>query len=179
MDRRERERILGEHGVHGPGSPVEERLVRNLETDLEGSPLRGRPLEGRLRNFRPGVDSYVAGLHGPPAHVRRLREIEGLVADHESRLAAAWAETAAEARGDQASFEREWRRRAARWSFHAVNDLIGRHNRYYPAEARLPMNPRTGDFVLVAGKPYRRTPLDAAWVLDRFPPLLALAAAAA
>jgi hypothetical protein len=32
------------------------------------------------------------------------------------------------------------------------------------------MNPRTGDFVLVGGKPYRREPLDAAWALRRFPP---------
>ena len=31
------------------------------------------------------------------------------------------------------------------------------------------MNPRTGDFVLVGGRPYRREPLDAAWVLRHFP----------
>ena len=56
-----------------------------------------------------------------------------------------------------------------RWDFGNVNELIDRHNRYYPAESRLPMDPRTGDFVLVNGRPYRRTPLDAAWALDRFP----------
>ena len=32
------------------------------------------------------------------------------------------------------------------------------------------MDPRTRDFVLVGGKPYRIRPLDAAWVLERFPP---------
>jgi len=31
---------------------------------------------------------------------------------------------------------------------------------------------RTGDFALVNGKPYRRPALDAAWVLERFPPAL-------
>ena len=31
------------------------------------------------------------------------------------------------------------------------------------------MDPRTRDFVKVGGKPYRREPLDAAWILDRFP----------
>jgi hypothetical protein len=31
------------------------------------------------------------------------------------------------------------------------------------------MDPRTGDFVLVNGKPYRREPLDARWILARFP----------
>jgi hypothetical protein len=38
------------------------------------------------------------------------------------------------------------------------------------------MDPKTGDFVLLDGRPYRRRPLDAAWVLERFPPVLARAA---
>ena len=58
---------------------------------------------------------------------------------------------------------------AERWSFSEVNDLIDRHNRWYPMEARLPMDPRTGDFVLVNGESYRKRPLDARWVLERFP----------
>jgi hypothetical protein len=31
------------------------------------------------------------------------------------------------------------------------------------------MDPRTRDFVKVGGKPYRREPLDAQWILARFP----------
>ena len=50
-----------------------------------------------------------------------------------------------------------------------MNDLIDRHNRWYPVEARLAMNPRTGDFVPVGGRPYRIEPLDAGWVLERIP----------
>jgi hypothetical protein len=41
------------------------------------------------------------------------------------------------------------------------------------------MDPRTGDFVLVAGRTYRKQPLGTAWVLERFPPVLALARVAA
>ena len=50
-----------------------------------------------------------------------------------------------------------------------MNELIDRHNRWYPAESRLPMDPRTGDYALVNGRSYRRRPLDASWVLERFP----------
>jgi FtsP/CotA-like multicopper oxidase with cupredoxin domain len=50
-----------------------------------------------------------------------------------------------------------------------VNELIERHNRHFPAESRLPMNPRTGDFVLINGRAYTREPLDAEWILVRFP----------
>lgn len=179
MDRKEREQILAEGGVHDP-SPPEQADAEQLERDLEGSPLKGKPLRRRLRNFRTGVDSYVVvSLGGPLAYMQRLRQIELETERHESRLADAWRELAEECAGDPHDFAERWRRTAGRWSFTAVNELIDRHNRWYPAEARLPMDPRSGDFVLVAGRPYRRRPLDAAWVLERFPAELALARAEA
>ena len=58
---------------------------------------------------------------------------------------------------------------AERWNFGEVNDLIERHNRWYPIEARLAMDPRSRDFVKVGGRDYRREPLDADWILERFP----------
>ena len=51
-----------------------------------------------------------------------------------------------------------------------MNDLIERHNRNFPAEARLAMDPRTRDFVRINGRSYLREPLDAGWILARFPP---------
>ena len=131
----------------------------------------------RLRNFRPAVDRYVASLGGPLPYMVRLREIHEETAAHERRLEEAWVALAAEVRGDAALFARRWRAVAARWNFAAVNELIDRHNRYYPAESNLPMDPATGDFVLVGGKPYRKRRLDAEWVLERFPPVLTRAAA--
>ena len=50
-----------------------------------------------------------------------------------------------------------------------MNELIERHNRNFPAEARLAMDPRTRDFVRINGRSYLREPLDARWILDRFP----------
>lgn len=56
----------------------------------------------------------------------------------------------------------------------AVDRLVGRdldeHNRWYPVERDLPMNPRTGEYVPVAGRSYRRPVLGPAWVLEQFPP---------
>ena len=53
--------------------------------------------------------------------------------------------------------------------FDDLNDLIDRNNRWYPAESRLPMDPRTGDYALVNGRDYRLELLDADWVLERLP----------
>ena len=50
-----------------------------------------------------------------------------------------------------------------------MNELIVRHNRNFPAEARLPMDPRTRDFVRINGRSYAREPLDAEWILARRP----------
>jgi hypothetical protein len=176
VHRKDREAILGEYGLREPTArELGEQTL--LDRDLEGSPLRGKPLHGRLRNFRPAVDRYVASLGGPLPYMRRLRDIELETENHEQRLAEAWHELASSC-ADAAEFERRWYATAGRWSFVAVNELIDRHNRWYPAEARLPMDPRSRDFVLIGGKPYRLEPLDAAWILERFPPELSLASAA-
>jgi hypothetical protein len=177
VHRKEREQILGEWGVRAP-SPREQARGMRLDEELEGSPLKGKRLRGRRRNFRPAVDRYVTSLGGPLAYMQRLRQIELETEQHERDLAEAWREVAAACGGDARAFSRRWRRVAERWNFTAVNELIDRHNRWYPAEARLPMDPRSGDFVLVAGRPYRRRPLDVAWVLERFPPELERARAA-
>jgi hypothetical protein len=166
VDRRDREAILGEWGLRDANAR-EQAESALLEQDLEGSPLRGKPLRGRLRNFRPSVDRYVVSLGGPLPYRRRLRQIELETEDPERRLADARRDLAGSFDGD--AFARRWHALAERWSFDAVNELIARHNRWYPAEARLPMDPRSGDFVLVGGKPYRREPLGSAWILERFP----------
>jgi hypothetical protein len=174
---RERKEILGDWGVRGENARERHERIA-LERDLEGSPLVGKALRSRP-SLRPSVESYVASLGGPLHYMVRLREIEAETVAHEHALEQAWRELAAACAGDPSRFARRWLRRAERWNFATVNDLIERHNHWYPVEARLPMDARTGDFVLVNGVPYRRRPLDARWVLDRFPAEVAAAAQAA
>jgi hypothetical protein len=168
--RTEAEQILGEWGVRD-GTPDARAVRDGLAAGLDGSPLKGKPLRRRLRNFSPDPAGYVASLGGPLPYMQRLGAIEELTEQHLARLEDAW-RGLARSTGDPERFARRWRELAGRWSFSEVNDLIDRHNRYYPAESRLPMDPRTGDFVSVDGGSYRRPRLDAAWVLERFPPEL-------
>jgi hypothetical protein len=168
VERREREAILRQ-GVSRPETPRDRREREALEQDVQGNPLAGEPVRQRLRNFRPDASAAIAALGGPTAWMRRLRAIELELQQHIDQLAEAREALLAETAGDPERFEREWRELADRWDFGEVNELIERHNRHYPAESRLPMNPRTGDFVLINGRPYTREPLDAAWILARFP----------
>lgn len=174
VERRERELIMREGGVVD-ATPLEHAGERRLAEDLEGSPLRGKPLRRRLRNFRPDVENYVASLGGPRPYMARLREIELHIERHEERLAAA-RDKLANGAHDPTTFAQSWVELAQSWRFDEVNDLIERHNRFFPVESRLPMDPRTGDFVLVGGERYERRPLDAAWILERFPAPLERAA---
>jgi len=159
-------------GVTLPETPRERRQLSDLAVDLEDNPVAGRPLPLRLRNFRPSAEGYLASLGGPLAYMVRLRQIDRLTAEHEVALDATRHELMGEHPRDEASFERQWRDAAAAWSFDDVNALIERHNRWFPVESRLPMDPLTGDYALVNGSNYRREPLDADWVLERFPPRL-------
>jgi hypothetical protein len=167
MKRRERERIMRQ-GVVLPETPRDRRNLAGLEADVRDSPLKGKKLRQRLRNFGADASGYLASLGGPLPYMTRLREIARLTAEHEEALAAAYEALG----GDEAA----WLEVAARWDFSEVNDLIDRHNRWFPAESRLPMDPRTGDYALVNGQHFGKRPLDATWVLERFPPVGAPAA---
>jgi hypothetical protein len=153
-------------GIVSPETPRDRRESEALAEDARS--LRGQPLRLRLRNFRPSADGYLAALGGPLPYMIRLREITRLTTTHEERLGIAWKALAATGLTDEA-FVAAWRAEVEAWSFDEVNDLIDRHNRFYPAESRLPMDPRTRTYALVGGEDYRRRPLDAEWALARFP----------
>jgi hypothetical protein len=168
VDRRERDEIMRQQVVL-PQTPRERRELAALDEELRSLTLTGKPLPVRLRNYRTSAEAYLAATGGPLPYMLRLHEIELQIAEHELALEGAWRELADELAGDDRGFSRRWRATAGRWSFDEVNDLIERHNRWYPTESRLPMDPATGDFALVNGRHYRLQTLDAAWVLERFP----------
>jgi hypothetical protein len=160
LKRTRAEEILGEWGVRDV-TPPSQRERELIEQDRELNPLTGQPLRRRLRNFQAEADRYLASLGGPLPYMQRLRRIDEETDVLRERLAEAYEQH----RGNPV----EWRRIAMRWDFGEINDLIDRHNRWFPVESRLPMDPRSRDFVPVGGRTYRREPLDAAWVLEQFP----------
>ena len=168
MEKAERDAILRQ-GVVLPETPRQRRELAALAEDLETITLKGKPLPVRARAFRPTAEAYLVATRGPLPYMLRLRELEQRTADLESSLGDAWEALRRECRDDGDRFRREWTSRVAELRFDDLNDLIDRHNRWYPAESRLPMDPRTGDYALVNGRDYRLEPVDAEWVLERFP----------
>jgi hypothetical protein len=167
MDPREAKEILSQGAIR-PETSRDREERRILDADLATSPLKGRPLRQRLRNFRPDADAAIRALGGPALWMRRLREIEDGIERHEVFLEDAW-RTLANDVDDADEFARRWEETAGTWRFGRINKLIDQHNRNFPTEARLPMDPKTRDFVRINGRTYLRELLDAEWILERFP----------
>jgi hypothetical protein len=150
--------------THEPQSPVERRLDDSL-IDRQGV---GQPLSRRARQTKRSVEAYLAaGVM--PRYMERLREIETAILTERRRIERSYRKLREACAHDREEFARRWHARAHSWPFEEINELIREHNEWYPLEARLPMDPRTGDYVRIRGRSYRREELGPDWVLRRFP----------
>ncbi|MDQ3631474.1 MAG: hypothetical protein M3417_09475 [Actinomycetota bacterium] len=143
-----------------------EKVVAGALIDRTGV---GRPLSERTLQRQRTVESYLRG-DAIPRYMQRAAEIERGQREHRRRLAAEHHRLRECCGADAERFARAWEARAQTWDFTALNDLIRQHNEWYPVERDLPMDPRTGDYVLVHGRSYKRELVGPQWVLAQFPP---------
>jgi hypothetical protein len=128
----------------------------------------GKPLSRRTRQTRRSLEAYLAaGLL--PRYMERLREIDAGLRSHRFRLEHSYRSLEAACGDDRDEFARRWRERVDAWPFEPLNELIREHNEWYPVESRLPIDPRTGDYVRRAGRSYRREEIGPDWALERWP----------
>ncbi len=109
-----------------------------------------------VRNFTIRLDDRIRAAGGPPAYMRRKRHIEDL----EDTFVRILRELEAKLAGKAPSAEvREAVRAAAakKIDLREINRLVALHNRYYVAEANLPIDAVT-EQVMERGAPWR--PLD-------------------
>lgn len=120
------------------------------------------------RNFTLSINERIRALTiGAPAYATRKKHIEDLeerylrtlVALHDAQLAKRGG-----ARSDDEEMTRILIERAATFDLKKMNALIVTHNRFYAIEANLPVDPRTGEY-LVYG---RRWMPEEPWTPARF-----------
>lgn len=147
-------------------SPVERIVGR----DLDEASGKGKPLSSRAAQTQRSIEAYLkAGVR--PRWMERVGDIDAGIARERRHLARAYRALRGECAGDPELFAARWRQLASSWDFEELNVLIEQHNAWYPIERDLPLNPRTGDYVRVGGRSYRRPLLGEQWVLERFPPV--------
>ena len=134
-----------------------ERLLREALIESGG----GQKLTERARLAQRSVDSYLkAGVR--PRWMERQSDIERATRRHRAAIERAYRELGHDAEA--------WRAYAHARDFEDVNTLIRQHNEWYPIERDLPMDPRTGEYRKILGRSHHRRELDAAWVLEQYPP---------
>ncbi|HEX3246832.1 MAG TPA: hypothetical protein VHX16_15620 [Chloroflexota bacterium] len=124
-------------------------------------PMRLIPDEKRFAGLAMG---------GAPAWAVRLKKIETLTDALINNLHDCWVTLAYQHRQQPELFAGAWREQLDELELDVVNELIRRHNRYFPVEANLPMSPRTGDYVAWGGRDWRCSPLTSEWAEQEFPP---------
>ena len=145
-------------------TPVE-RIVRK---GLIDESALGRPFSERVRHSRRTLENYLkAGGH--PRWMERVMEVDRRTAQEKARIAVAYGALRRECGRDRERFAQRWRAFAEAARFDDLNELIRQHNEWYPVERDLPMDPRTGDYVKIHGRSYRRPELGPRWVLEHFP----------
>ncbi len=109
-------------------------------------------------NFKISLDARVRAAAGVPAYIRRKRRIEELEEALKQALDEIYQEAFAEADGDEQTARAVLQDNAKRMDLGLLNDLIERHNKYYPIEANLAVDMHTGAFMML-GKPWEPEPL--------------------
>jgi hypothetical protein len=143
-------------------------VERIVGQDLDEQTGKGRPLSSRAAQTQRSLEAYLkAGVR--PRWMERVAEIDAGIARERRRLAEVYRAVREESAGEPGLFAQRWRSIARAWPFDELNELIAQHNEWYPIERDLPLNPRTGDYVRVGGRSYRRPVLGPAWVLEQFP----------
>ena len=112
------------------------------------------------RNFTITTEDRVRALTiGAPAYALRKKGLE----DKEGALIAALLlihdKEVARGRDPTAAV----RTHASTVNFEKLNVIVAKHNRWYPIEANLPIDPATGGFLL-GGRPWEREP---EWTVER------------
>ena len=110
------------------------------------------PSAAPARNFTIPLASRIAAYGGPPAYIARLRSIEDLEARFLNLIVAARAESLREAEAVLDGLDLD-----------KLNRLVDNHNRYYPIEANLPIDVKTGR-LMARGQPFEPRPR---WTRER------------
>jgi hypothetical protein len=118
------------------------------------SPKRVGPADtgAPARNFTLTTEVRVRAIaNGPPAYARRKRAIEDL----QEGIVRILCERCAEGVAQGTDPEAHARACAPVRALERLNDLVARHNRWYPIEANLPSHPRTGELLDRNREPWR------------------------
>ena len=106
--------------------------------------IKGKPLKIPQFNFTISLENKVRSMFGPPYYARRARWIEDMTNRLMEDLAFEYKAMVGKCANDPQAFAHQWRELISLLELDELNDLINKHNMYYPMEAKLRIDPDSG-----------------------------------
>ncbi|MDY6910966.1 MAG: hypothetical protein SVM79_01200 [Chloroflexota bacterium] len=132
--------------------------------------LKGKPLKIPQFNFTIPLENKVRSVLGPPHYASRARSIETITHRLLEDLTFEYARMTDEYREKPDLFASKWKELLHSLELDAVNDLIDRHNTYYPIEANLRIDPDSGAYLNGSIPLQAKEHITVDWLLEKFPP---------
>lgn len=132
--------------------------------------IKGKPLKIPQFNFTISLENKVRSMFGPPYYARRARWIEDMTNRLMEDLAFEYQAMVGKYANDPEVFAQQWKELISSLELDELNDLIDKHNTYYPMEAKLRIDPDSGAPLIgsVPWKPTERISIEG--LLKVFPP---------
>jgi hypothetical protein len=161
-------------GIAGRGgrridSPRERELAARIDRAIDHIATAGKSLTISASPYPVEVAGYLRAAAGPPAWSRRLARIQQLISELRESLAIALAEHRIRFSGRSQQLQQSWQRHVAAIDLASINELIDKHNLYYPTEAQLRMQWPNGRYILPQGMQFPMPRLTSAALLQEFP----------
>lgn len=106
--------------------------------------IKGKPLQIPQFNFTISLENKVRSMFGPPYYARRARWIEDMTSRLMEDLVYEYANMADRFVDDPQAFAIHWNTLIYSLELDELNNLIEKHNTYYPMEAKLRIDPESG-----------------------------------
>lgn len=150
-------------------------IDKALRESLQASGRMGQQLNVLQSPHRLTAGEMVGGLFGAPAWSRRLKRIHDLSVALYDDLETAWGKHARRYRGKPEWFAKRWREYIEKTDLAALNEVIRKHNDYYPIEARIPIHQITGEYIVPPGIEHPKAEVTIEQLLREYPPDLDMA----
>lgn len=147
-----------------------DRMIREkLESHTFSDKRIGKPLNIVSVNFTVPLEKTIMSYAGIPEYMQRAKLVEEKIAKIKSDLKLYYDKLKKKEGNNHIKFNRSWKKMLESYNFQEVNELINKHNLFYPQEANLRMDFDTGEYLL-GSDIWRKTPLfSVSLILEELP----------
>ncbi len=149
---------------------AKERMIgEKLESYNFSDKVKGKPLNIVSANFTVSLENKIMACAGIPEYIQRAKLVEEKITKIKADLKIRYDKLEKKLGNNHARFNKSWESILKSYNFQEVNELIEKHNMFYPLEANLRMDFDSSEYLL-GSNIWEKTPLlSASLILEELP----------